>query len=85
MKILMTADLHYQEHWCRWLLNRAADYDLICIGGDLLELAGYAPVYEGLVALGREPKITTDGVAQVVNDLIVTTVRIIVRESESRF
>jgi Icc-related predicted phosphoesterase len=36
MKILITADLHYREHWLRWLLSRAANYDLICIAGDLL-------------------------------------------------
>jgi len=33
-----------------------------------------APISQWLVALGREPKIITDGVTQVVNDLIVTTV-----------
>ena len=38
MKILLTADLHYREHWFRWLLDRAADYDLICIAGDLLDM-----------------------------------------------
>ena len=32
-----------------------------------------APVYEWLVTLGREPKIVTDGVTQVVSDLIITT------------
>ena len=115
MKILITADLHYQEHWFRWLLDRAADYDLICIAGDLLDMfsrepriaqarevgrwirelvkvtrvaicsgnhddAGRqisvdrAPVYEWLAALGKEPKIITDGRTEVVNDLIVTTV-----------
>jgi predicted phosphodiesterase len=115
MKILITADLHYREHWFRWLLGRAADCDLICIAGDLLDMfkseprmvqarevsrwirelakvtwvaicsgnhdnagrqisADRAPVYEWLVALGREPKIITDGVTQTVNDLIVTTV-----------
>ena len=38
MKIFITADLHYREHWFRWLLDRAADYDLICIVGDLLDM-----------------------------------------------
>jgi hypothetical protein len=36
--------------------------------------ADRAPVYEWLVALGREPKVITDGATQVVNDLIVTTI-----------
>jgi DNA repair exonuclease SbcCD nuclease subunit len=115
MKILITADLHYREYWFQWLLGRAADCDLICLAGDLLDMfrqeprilqarevsrwsralanvtrvaicsgnhdnagrqisADRAPVYEWLVSLGREPKIITDGVTQVVNDLIVTTV-----------
>ena len=115
MKILITADLHYREQWFRWLLGRAADYDLICIGGDLLDMfreeprivqakevsrwirelakvsrvavcsgnhdnagrqisADRAPVYEWLVALGKEPKIITDGSTHVLDDLIVTTV-----------
>jgi predicted MPP superfamily phosphohydrolase len=45
--------------------------------------ADRAPVYEWLVALGREPKIITDGATQVVNDLIVTTVPITVQKSRS--
>jgi predicted phosphodiesterase len=36
--------------------------------------ADRAPVYEWLVALGKEPKIITDGVTELVNDLIVTSV-----------
>jgi predicted phosphodiesterase len=38
MKILITADLHYREHWFRWLIARACDCDLICIAGDLLDM-----------------------------------------------
>ena len=100
MKILITADLHYREHWFRWLIEQSANYDLICIAGDLLDMfcseprivqasevsrwirelakvtwvavcsgshdnAGRqispdrAPVYEWLVALGKQPKIIT--------------------------
>jgi Icc-related predicted phosphoesterase len=43
MKILITADLHYREHWFLWLLTRAKDYDLICIAGDLLDMFSYEP------------------------------------------
>jgi DNA repair exonuclease SbcCD nuclease subunit len=46
MKILITADLHYREHWFRWLLSRAADYDLICIAGDLLDMFREEPRME---------------------------------------
>lgn len=38
MKIFITADLHYREHWFRWLLSRAANCDLVCIAGDLLDM-----------------------------------------------
>jgi Icc-related predicted phosphoesterase len=38
MQILITADLHYREHWFRWLITQAGDYDLICIAGDLLDM-----------------------------------------------
>jgi Icc-related predicted phosphoesterase len=43
MKILITADLHYREQWFRWLLNRATDYHLICIAGDLLDMFSREP------------------------------------------
>ena len=42
MKILITADLHYREHWFR-LLERSRDYDLICIAGDLLDMFNAEP------------------------------------------
>jgi predicted phosphodiesterase len=115
MKVLITADLHYREHWFRWLIERRADYDLICVAGDLLDMfdneprtdqawkvsrwirelakvswvaissgnhdnAGHqittdrAPVYQWFDALRSEPKIVTDGVTRVIDDLIVTTV-----------
>src|SRR5271166_4465772 len=115
MKILVSADLHYRSHWFHWLSEQAANCDLICIAGDLLDMfrgaprmeqarevsrwirelskvtwvavcsgnhdnagrqisADRAPVYEWLVALGRGPKVITDGATQVLNDLIVTTV-----------
>jgi Icc-related predicted phosphoesterase len=38
MKIFITADLHYREHWFRWLLSRASDFDLVCIAGNLLDM-----------------------------------------------
>ena len=38
MKILITADLHYREHWFRWLSAQAGDFDLICMAGDLLDM-----------------------------------------------
>jgi hypothetical protein len=115
MKILITADLHYWERWFRWLIEQGANYDLICIAGDLLDMfnneprteqawkmsrwvrelakvsrvavysgnhdnAGRqvttdrAPIYQWFDTFRSEPKIITDGVTQVIDDLIVTTV-----------
>jgi len=37
--MLFVADLHYELKQFDWLMNRAGEYDVIIIGGDLLELA----------------------------------------------
>ena len=42
MRILITADLHYREQWFR-LLSRAAEWDLVCIAGDLLDMFNEEP------------------------------------------
>jgi DNA repair exonuclease SbcCD nuclease subunit len=42
MKILITADLHYREQWFG-LLNRAAEWDLVCIARDLLDMFNAEP------------------------------------------
>lgn len=39
MKILFLADLHFSLKQYDWLLARVGDYDLIVIGGDLLDLS----------------------------------------------
>jgi Icc-related predicted phosphoesterase len=38
MKILLTSDLHLTVPWFEWLNTKAAAFDLICIGGDFLDL-----------------------------------------------
>ena len=38
MKILITADLHFRQHWFGWLIEQGTSYDLICIAGDLLDM-----------------------------------------------
>ena len=38
MRILLTADLHFKENWYRWLIGHQADFGLICIAGDLLDM-----------------------------------------------
>ena len=42
MRILITADLHYREQWFR-RLSRAAEWDLVCIAGDLLDMFNDEP------------------------------------------
>ena len=42
MKILITADLHYRQQSFR-LLSRAAEWDLVCIAGDLLDMFNAEP------------------------------------------
>lgn len=37
MKVLLTADLHSNPGWFRWLEEEARKYGLICIAGDLLD------------------------------------------------
>jgi predicted phosphodiesterase len=46
MKILISADLHYREHWFRWLIEQSENYDLVCIAGDLLDLFKSEPRME---------------------------------------
>jgi predicted MPP superfamily phosphohydrolase len=38
MRILFVADLHYALRQFDWLTAKAGDYDLVIIGGDLLDL-----------------------------------------------
>jgi Icc-related predicted phosphoesterase len=40
MKVLLTADLHSNPDWFRWLEEEAGKYELIGIAGDLLDAFG---------------------------------------------
>jgi DNA repair exonuclease SbcCD nuclease subunit len=53
MKILITVDLHYREHWFQWLLAQGGDYDLICIAGDLLDMFSREPRMVQAMQVGR--------------------------------
>jgi hypothetical protein len=38
VKLLLTADFHFRKPWFEWVLRVADRYDLVCIGGDLLDM-----------------------------------------------
>ena len=38
MRILHLADLHLEPKWFDWVANRAAEYDLVVLAGDLLNM-----------------------------------------------
>ncbi|MEM6635185.1 MAG: metallophosphoesterase [Pseudomonadota bacterium] len=52
MKILVTGDLHYALKQFDWLLQVADDFDLVCIVGDLLDVASAVPIKAQAVVVG---------------------------------
>jgi predicted MPP superfamily phosphohydrolase len=42
-KFLLLTDLHYRLPWYQWLLHRGPDFDLVCLGGDLLDMLSGTP------------------------------------------
>ena len=69
MRLLFVADLHYSLKQFDWLLSEADGYDLIAIGGDLLDLASHLDAdiqiaivekYLGLVA-AKCPLVVSSG------------------------
>jgi len=44
MHILHCSDFHGYEPWFRWLAACSADYDLVCVTGDHLDLADYRSI-----------------------------------------
>lgn len=51
MRILVVADLHYSLKQFDWVSSVAADYDLVVIAGDLLDLAGHADLDTQIVVV----------------------------------
>ena len=49
MKVLLTADLHCNQGWFRWLEEEAGKYELICIAGDLLNIFSKVAIGDQLV------------------------------------
>ncbi len=38
VRLLLTADLHFHRPWFDWLLDRAPNYDLVAVAGDLMDM-----------------------------------------------
>ena len=46
MEILLTADLHCNPGWLRWLESEATKYGLVCIAGDLLDAFSEVAIHD---------------------------------------
>jgi predicted phosphodiesterase len=44
MRILHCSDFHGHEPWFRWLVASSADYDLVCVTGDHLDLTNFCSI-----------------------------------------
>ncbi len=44
MRILMVGDVHYDLRQLDWLLSQAADYELVVVVGDLLDISSTVPL-----------------------------------------
>lgn len=53
MRLLLVADLHYNLQQFDWLLGEAANYDLVVIAGDLLDLAGHTDLDTQIVVIQK--------------------------------
>ena len=53
LKLLVVSDLHYSLKQFDWLLERAAQHDLLVIAGDLLDLAGHADIDTQIVVVEK--------------------------------
>lgn len=51
MRILIVADLHYSLKQFDWVAGAAANYDLVVIAGDLLDLAGHVDLDAQIVVV----------------------------------
>jgi Icc-related predicted phosphoesterase len=53
MRILFVADLHYQLKQFDWLMTQAPEFDVVIIGGDLLELASMVELDVQIVVIEK--------------------------------
>jgi Icc-related predicted phosphoesterase len=53
VKLLCTADLHYRLPQLDWLVEQAADVDVVVVPGDLLQVVGAAPLEVQIVVVSK--------------------------------
>jgi Icc-related predicted phosphoesterase len=53
VKLLCTADLHYRLPQLDWLMEQAADVDVVVIPGDMLQVVGAAPLDVQIVVVSK--------------------------------
>lgn len=53
MKLLCTADLHYRLPQLDWLVEQAAEFDVVVVPGDLLQVVGAAPLEVQIVVVSK--------------------------------
>ena len=46
MRILHLADLHIDSEWFDWVADRATEYDLVVLAGDLLDMFSNVPLHD---------------------------------------
>ena len=53
MKLLTVSDLHYNMRQFDWLLQRAGDFDMVIISGDLLNIAGHVDLDTQILVINK--------------------------------
>ena len=53
MKILHLSDLHLNRAWLAWAQEQAAQYDLVCVSGDLLDMFSRQGHFWGVLVIKR--------------------------------
>ncbi len=51
MRLLLVADIHYALKQFDWITEVADDFDVICVAGDLLDVAGHVPAAAQIVVV----------------------------------
>jgi hypothetical protein len=67
VRLLLTADLHFKENWYRWLIEHQADFGLICMAGDLLDMFSPVPLLDQIEIVSLRLRALADKSAVAVS------------------